>query len=185
MKYVYKPPKFEHRNNDIFLKQEFKTKKLITFLFGSDFNSNKIKTDNLYVFTRTNKFHMINYIYMKLTFGAMAIKTFQPFYLPQHTIYTTKSFTSPVTSGAGAYTSGLCSVKRMRVFDSPWMGHYSPSQDGMQFGNYRFRKNIFPANSKEVKTLQKALCCLFKGDIEKHGKFFLLKQEKSVCLKLE
>ena len=84
-----------------------------------------------------------------------------------------------------ALTSGLCSVKRMRVFDSPWMGHYNPLQDGMQFGNYRFRKNIFPANSKEAKTLQKALCCLFKGDIEKHGKFFLLKQKKSVCLKLE
>ena len=33
-----------------------------------------------------------------------------------------KSFTSKVTHGAGAYP-GFCSVKWMRVFDSPWMGH--------------------------------------------------------------
>ena len=34
-----------------------------------------------------------------------------------------KSFTSQVAHGASAYLRFVCSVKRMRVFDSPWMGH--------------------------------------------------------------
>ena len=35
-----------------------------------------------------------------------------------------KSITSQVAQGAGAYLRrGLCSVKRMIVFDFPWTGH--------------------------------------------------------------